>query len=70
MLLWGSLTAYLIVVMLKIVQKEQGVDYTAVTAIWGAVTAIATQIVSFHRGSSKGSEDKAKQLEMMMNKQK
>ncbi len=68
MLLWGTLTSYLLIVMLKIVQKEQGVDYTAVTAIWGAVTAVATTVINFHRGSSRGSEDKSKQLEKMMNK--
>ncbi len=66
MLLWGSLSAYLLVVMLKVVQREPGVDYTAVTAIWGAISVYAGQVVSFHRGTSKGSQDKARQIEDMM----
>lgn len=66
-LLWGTLTCYLLFIMLQIIKKEDGVDYTGVTAIWGGVTAIATTIINFHRGSSKSSEDKSKQINDMIN---
>ena len=64
--LWGGLTAYLMAVMLNLVRKDVNVDYTAVTAVWGAVTGVFTQVLSFHRGSSKGSEDKQKLLDQMV----
>jgi hypothetical protein len=65
---WGGLTSYLIVVMLNLVKKDANVDYTAVTAVWGAVTGVFTQVLSFHRGSSRGSEEKQKTLDKMMSK--
>lgn len=55
-LVWGFLTIYLICVMLAIVKKQNGVDYTAVTAVWGGVTAFAGTIINFHRGTSAGSK--------------
>lgn len=62
---WVSLTSYLIVVMLNLVKKDEQADYTAVTAVWGAVTGVFTQVLSFHRGSSKGSEDKQRMIEKL-----
>ncbi len=64
-IIWGGLTAYLIIIMLNLVKKDATVDYTAVTAVWGAVTGVFTQILSFHRGSSQGSQDKQKLLDKM-----
>lgn len=55
---WGFLTIYLICIMLSIVKKQTGVDYTAVTAVWGGVTAFAGTILNFHRGTSAGSKQK------------
>ena len=66
--LWGGLTTYLMAIMLNLVKKDVNVDYTAVTAVWGAVTGVFTQVLSFHRGSSKGSEDKQKLLDKMVSK--
>ena len=63
--LWGALTAYVLASMLHLVEKVVGVDYTGVTAIWGGVTALATQIIGFHRGSSQGSADKQKLIDKM-----
>jgi len=63
--LWGGLTAYVLASMLHLIAKEAGVDYTGVTAIWGGVTALATQIIGFHRGSSQGSVEKSKLIDKM-----
>jgi len=64
-ILWGGLTAYLMMIMLNLVRKDVNVDYTAVTAVWGAVTGVFTQVLSFHRGSSRGSEDKQKLIDKL-----
>lgn len=64
-ILWGGLTAYLMLIMLHLVNKDSHVDYTAVTAVWGAVTGVFTQVLSFHRGSSQGSQDKQKMIDKM-----
>jgi len=64
-ILWGGLTAYLMMIMLNLVKKDVNVDYTAVTAVWGAVTGVFTQVLSFHRGSSKGSEDKQRTIDRL-----
>lgn len=65
-ILWGGLTCYLMAVMLNLAPKQMGVDYTAVTAVWGAVSATFTTILNFHRGTSRGSEDKQKMLDKML----
>lgn len=65
---WGFLTVYLLVVMLNLVKKVDGVDYTAVTAVWGGVTAFAGTVLNFHRGTSRGSEEKQKQITTMIGK--
>lgn len=66
--IWGALTAYLIVVMLNLAPKQVGVDYTAVTAVWGAVTGVFMTILTWHRGSSQGSADKQKLLDRITKK--
>lgn len=68
-LLWGGLTGYLMAVMLHLAPKTQGVDYTAVTAVWGAVTGIFGTVLNFHRGTSRGSEEKQRTLDKMIKKQ-
>lgn len=67
-LLWGSLTAYLMAIMLHFIERDSNADYTAVTAVWGAVTGVFTQVLSFHRGSSQGSTDKQKMIDRLVNK--
>ena len=66
--LWGGLTAYLMLIMLNLVKSDNHTDYTAVTAVWGAVTGVFTQVLSFHRGSSQGSADKQKLIDKMTQK--
>lgn len=63
---WGFLTIYLLVVMLNIVKKQEGVDYTAVTAVWGGVTAFAGTILNFHRGTSRSDEKKSAAIDKMI----
>jgi hypothetical protein len=64
-MLWGGLTCYLMVIMLNLAPKQMGVDYTAVTAVWGGVTGLFTTVLNFHRGSSQGSADKQKLIDKM-----
>ncbi len=64
-ILWGILTTYLMAVMLHLAPKQAGVDYTAVTAVWGAVSATFGTVINFHRGSSQGSQDKQKILDKL-----
>ena len=65
---WIGLTTYLMLVMLNLVKSDNHADYTAVTAVWGAVTGVFTQVLSFHRGSSQGSSDKQRLLDKMISK--
>jgi hypothetical protein len=64
-ILWGGLTTYLMAIMLNLAPKQTGVDYTAVTAVWGAVSATFGTVINFHRGSSQGSTDKQKILDRL-----
>ena len=66
----GRVRTYLnlMAVMLNLAPKQVGVDYTAVTAVWGAVTAVFTQVLQFHRGSSQGSKDNRALLDKVMSK--
>lgn len=53
---WGSCTVYLLLRALKLV--GDGADLTAVLAIYSTVTATFMTSLTFHRGSSRGSEIK------------
>lgn len=68
LLIWGSMTVYIVCKFLNIIKSQQGVDFSGVLGLYAGVTALATQIIGFHRGSSKGSEDKSKQIDTMINK--
>lgn len=68
MIIWGTMTVYLIMVMLNFVKADIGADVSGVLGVYSGVTAIAMTVLNFHRGTSKGSEDKSKQLTHMMNK--
>lgn len=54
LLIWGGLTFYIVVAAIKLVNAED-VDFPVILGIYSGVTALATQVVSFHRGSSAGS---------------
>lgn len=61
MLIWGSMTIFIIAKAINLVSDET-IDWTAILGIYSGVTALATQVLSFHRGSSQGSKDKTKAL--------
>lgn len=63
--IWGFLTIYLIGNSLKIIKTSQ-VDLTGIYGLYAAVTGVAMTIINFHRGSSRGSEDKQKHINEMM----
>jgi hypothetical protein len=65
LLIWGSMTIYIVAKFLNIIKSQQGVDFSGVLGLYAGVTALATQIIGFHRGSSKSSEDKSKQIERL-----
>jgi len=65
-LIWGTVTIFLLAKAMKLV--DSNADMTAVLSIYSTVTAIFGVSLNFHRGTSKSSEDKGKQIERMMNK--
>lgn len=54
MIIWGSLTIYFAARFLNIIKTET-VDLSPLLGIYSGVTALATQVLNFHRGSSMGS---------------
>lgn len=64
--LWGTVTIILFLKVFKIAAAE--VDMISLMALHGTVTAVFMTVVNFHRGTSKGSEDKQRQLNQMMEK--
>lgn len=65
-LLWGTVTIILFLKIFKI--AAQDVDMVSLMALHGTVTAVFMNVVSFHRGTSKGSEDKSKELKQLRTK--
>lgn len=65
---WAAMTVYIIAKFLGIIKAQATVDFSGILGIYAGVTGLATQVLSFHRGSSKGSEDKSKQIDNLMNK--
>jgi hypothetical protein len=64
--LWGLVTIILFLKIFKIAAAE--VDMISLMALHGTVTAVFMTVLNFHRGTSRGSEDKGKQLNMVYNK--
>ena len=62
-LIWGSMTVYLIAMMLNFVKADKGADVSGVLGVYSGVTAIAMTVLNFHRGTSRGSEVKQKFME-------
>lgn len=58
--LWGTITIIMFLKIFKV--AAQDVDMISLMALHGTVTAVFMNTVTFHRGSSKGSEDKSKEL--------
>ena len=55
-LIWGTLTVFIIGKAFHFV--GDGVNFTEILSVYATVTAIFSQVVSFHRGSSMGSKMK------------
>lgn len=64
--LWGTITIILFLRIFKV--AAQDVDMVSLLALHGTVTAVFMNSITFHRGSSKGSEDKSKELRELRNK--
>lgn len=64
--LWGTITVILFLKIFKITATD--VDMVSLLGLHGTVTAVFMTVVNFHRGSSRGSEDKSKELKELRNK--
>lgn len=62
-LIWGTVTIFIIAKAFKVIHNDA--DMTAVLSIYGTITAVFMISLQFHRGTSKGSEDKSKELKEM-----
>lgn len=67
LIVWGTCTVYLILRALKLV-GESAVDLTSVLAIYSTLTACFMTSLTFHRGSSRGSEAKDAALRSYLEK--
>lgn len=66
LLIWGSMTIYIIAVMLNIIKKDPTVNFEGVLGIYAALTGVAGVVINFHRGTSKSSESKQEMLYKIM----
>lgn len=64
-IIWGAMTVYLIAMMLNFVKADKGADVSGVLGVYSGITAIAMTVLNFHRGTSRGSEIKQKQMDQM-----
>lgn len=64
--LWGTITIILFLKVFKVAASD--VDMISLMALHGTATAVFMTVVNFHRGTSRGSEDKSKQISSMINK--
>lgn len=68
LLIWGGMTVYIVAKFLNIIKSQQGVDFSGVLGLYAGVTALATQIIGFHRGSSVGSKANGDAMRKMLDK--
>lgn len=64
--IWASLTFYIAAKYLNIVKVSAVVNFDGIWGLYAAVSGLMTTVLTWHRGSSKGSEDKQKSLDKMM----
>lgn len=67
-IVWSTMTLYITFKLLGIIKVQQGVDFSGILGIYAGVTGLATHIIGYYFGSSKGSDDKSKQIDTLMNK--
>lgn len=58
MLIWGTMTCYIVARVFNLVGDGKQPDLTVVLGIYSGVMAFATTVVQYHRGSSMGSKNK------------
>ena len=58
--LWGTVTVIMFLKIFKVTTMD--IDMISLMGLHGTVTAVFMTVVNFHRGTSKGSEDKSKEL--------
>lgn len=63
-ILWGAVTTILFLKIFKITAND--VDMVSLMALHGTATAVFMTVLNFHRGTSRGSEDKQKHINEMM----
>lgn len=66
-LIWGFVTVFLVMKAMRLVEAVQ-VDLTAIYGIYSTITATFMISLNFHRGSSRGSQEKQKKLDELMSK--
>lgn len=64
-LIWSGLTFYIAAKYLNIIKLNAGVDFSGVWGLYASVTGLMTIVLSWHRGSSRGSADKSATIEKM-----
>lgn len=62
-LVWGGLTVTIVLKTFRLVGAD--IDWSSILAIYSTVTATFMVCLNFHRGTSRGSENKQKQLDKM-----
>jgi len=67
-LVWGACTIYLVLRALNLINIGTTVDLTGVLAIYSTITAAFMTALTFHRGSSRGSEVKDAALRKLLDK--
>lgn len=58
MLIWGGMTAYISARIFNLIGTGTQPDLSVILGIYSGVTAFATTVVQYHRGSSMGSKQK------------
>lgn len=67
-MVWGVMTFYLLAKWINLIKSDTPVDMTGILGVYAAVCGMFTQVLSYHRGSSKGSDDKQKTIDRMSTK--
>jgi len=62
--IWGAFTLYLAAIAAKLM--DSNADMTGLLSIYSTVTAVFMITVNFHRGTSKGSDEKQKTIDRML----
>lgn len=64
-LIWAGLTFYIAAKYMNLIASATGVDFSGVWGLYSTVSSLMMVVLSWHRGSSRGSAEKASQIERM-----